>query len=41
MFIGKQGYPIKDNVLSEDNQNEIRMLKMVEICVTVTQEMCT
>ena len=27
MFMGQQGYPIKDNTLFEDNQSEIRMLK--------------
>ena len=27
MFLGEQGYPIKDNVLYEDNQRKIRMLK--------------
>ena len=27
MFMGQQGYPIKNNILYQDNQSEIRMLK--------------
>ena len=38
MFLEAQGYPLKNNILYQDNQSAIKMEKMVEIPVQATHD---